>query len=99
MNTPRRTSAAVRESEYGSRIEVVAIRSFLRSALSDDAVADNVNELILDHVAGGLYHRTVVAGDLPRFITEVLETATDADWQVVADNLIAECHDLLNEGR
>jgi hypothetical protein len=89
----------VRESEYGSKIDVTLIRAFLRSALGDDAVVDKVNSLIFDHVAGGMYHRTVVAGSLPGFINEILETATEADWQAVADDLIAEGHDLLNEGR
>jgi hypothetical protein len=51
--TPRRTSEAVRESEYGSRINITLIRAFLRSALGDDAVADKVNDLIFAHVAGG----------------------------------------------
>jgi len=89
----------VRESEYGSKIDVTLIRAFLRSALGDDAVVDKVNSLIFDHVAGGMYHRTVVASSLPGFINEILETATEADWQAVADDLIAEGHDLLNEGR
>jgi len=33
------------------------------------------------------------------YINEILETATAADWQAVADDLIAEGHDLHNEGR
>jgi len=89
----------VRESEYGGKIDVTLIRAFLRSALGDDAVVDKVNSLIFDHVAGGMYHRTVVASSLPGFINEILETATGADWQAVADDLIAEGHDLHNEGR
>lgn len=88
----------VRESEYGGKIDVTLIRGFLRSALGDDAVVDKVNGLIFDHVAGGICHRTVVAATLPGYINEILETATAADWQAVADDLIAEGHDLLNEG-
>ncbi len=87
-----------RESEYGSKIDVTLIRGFLRSALGDDAVVDKVNELIFDHVAGGKYHRTVVANSLPGFVNEILETATGADWQAVADDLIAEGRALLQEG-
>jgi hypothetical protein len=97
--SPAEPRPEVRESEYGSKIDVTLIRAFLRSALGDDAVVDKVNSLIFDHVAGGMYHRTVVAGSLPGFINEILETATAADWQAVADDLIAEGHDLLNEGR
>lgn len=89
----------VRESEYGSEIDITLIRAFLRSALGDDAVVDKVNSLIFDHVAGGMYHRTVVASSLPGCVNEILETATAADWQAVADVLIDEGRDLLNEGR
>jgi hypothetical protein len=83
----------------GSKIDVTLIRAFLRSALGDDAVVDKVNSLICDHVAGSIYHRTVVASSLQGFINEILETATRADWQAVADDLIAEGHDPLNESR
>jgi hypothetical protein len=62
---------AVRESEQGSKIDVTLIRTFLRSALGDDAVVDKVNSLIFDAVAGGIYHRTVVAGSLPGYINEL----------------------------
>ncbi|TMK57406.1 MAG: hypothetical protein E6G51_06485 [Actinobacteria bacterium] len=89
---------AMRESEQGSKIDVTLIRSFLRSALGDDAVIDKVNNLIFDAVAGGGYHRTVVAESLPGYINEILNTATEADWQAVADDLLAEGHELLSEG-
>ncbi len=90
--SPAEPRPEFRDSEY-------LIRAFLRSALGADAVADKVNNLIFDHVAGGICHRTVVAATLPGYINEILETATAADWQAVADDLIAEGHDLLNEGR
>lgn len=88
----------VRESEGGAVIEVAALRAFLRSALGDDAVVDRVNDLIFDHVAGGLFHRTVVASSLAAYVKEILDAATDADWQAVADDLIAEGRALLQEG-
>lgn len=88
----------VRQSEHGNKIEVAAIRSFLRSALGDDTVVDAVNELIFEHVVGGRFHRTVVVSSLPAFINEILETATVADWQAVADDLIAEGRALHEEG-
>lgn len=57
-----------------------------------------MNELIFEHVVGGRFHRTVVADSLPAFVNEILETATVADWQAVADNLIAEARALHDEG-
>lgn len=88
--SPAEPRPEVRESEYGSKIDVTLIRAFLRLALGDDAVVDKVNSLIFDHVAGGMCHRTVVAATLPGYINEILEPATVADWQAVADDLIAE---------
>lgn len=97
-SSPAEPPPEVRESEYGSKIDVTLIRAFLRSALGADAVVDKVNNLIFDAVAGGMYHRTVVAASLPDYINEILETATEADWQAVADDLLAEGRALLQEG-
>jgi hypothetical protein len=97
-SSPAEPQSEVRESEYGSKIDITLIRAFLRSALGDDAVVDKVNNLIFDAVAGGMYHRTVVAASLPGYINEIVETATEADWQAVADDLLAEGRALLQEG-
>jgi hypothetical protein len=88
----------VRESEGGVVIEVAMLRTFLRSVLGDDAVVDKVNDLIFGHVAGGIYHRTDVARLLSECVEEILEAATEADWQAVADDLIAEGRALFQEG-
>ncbi|MGE0066626.1 MAG: hypothetical protein AB7T48_04655 [Solirubrobacterales bacterium] len=87
----------VRVSEQGSRFEITTIRNFLKRTLSDDAVADQVTELMFEHVVEGRLEPSVVATTLTAYIEEVLQTATDEDWQAVADEEIAAARELLAE--
>jgi hypothetical protein len=82
--------AEARTTEQGNTIEVAAIRAFLLRLLADDLLADEVNDLLFEHVARGRYHRSVVAESLRPMLDEVLNGTTAADWQAVADQLIAE---------
>lgn len=86
-----------RVTEQGNRIDVAALRGFLKRALEDDAVADAVNELLFEHVVAGRYHLSVVAESLPTYINEILNTASVEDWQAVADELIAEAREVDGE--
>lgn len=83
-----------RVTEQGNRIDVAALRGFLKRALEDDAVADPVNELLFEHVVAGRYHPSVVAESLPSYINEILGAATREDWQAVTDELIAEAREV-----
>jgi hypothetical protein len=87
-------SAETRTTEQGNRIEVAMIRGFLKRALSDDAVADGVNDLLFTHVVEGRYHPSVVAESLRPCIEEILHATTAEDWRAVADDLIAEAREL-----
>lgn len=87
-------SPSTRTTEQGNEIDVVLIRGFLRRALSDDAIADGVNDLLFQHVVEGRYHRSFVAGNLPGFINEILYATTAEDWRAVADEMIAEAREL-----
>ncbi len=84
-----------RTSEQGTTFDATLIQSFIRNALSDDAVSESVNDLLLDHVVRGKYHPSVIAESLRPIIEEVLETATFADWSTVADGLIADARETL----
>jgi hypothetical protein len=84
-----------RTSEQGATFDAALIQGFIRNALSDDAVIDRVNDLLLDHVAKGKYHFSVITESLRPIIEEVLETATFADWSTVADGLIADACETL----
>ena len=100
---PTRREAAkspeVRVTEQGNKIGVAMIRGFLKRVLADDAVADEVANLLFEHVVGRRFHPSVVAATLPGYINEILEAATQEDWQAVADELIAEAREMDYEGR
>lgn len=92
----RQPAAIVRRERVtgqGNRIDVGLLRVFLKRALEDDAVVDPVNELLFEHVVRGRYHPSVVAENLPSFITEILGAATREDWRAVANELIAEARE------
>ncbi len=93
--TPK--SPEVRVTEQGNKIKVAMIRGFLKRVLGDDAVADEVNDLLFEHVVAGHFHPSVVAESLPSYINEILVTATGEDWQAVADELIAEAREVNGE--
>jgi hypothetical protein len=84
-----------RTSEQGTPFDAALIQSFIRNALSDDAVSESVNDLLLDHVVKGKYHPSVITESLRPIIEEVLQTATREDWSTVADGLIADARETL----
>lgn len=88
-------SPETRTSEQGTRSSSATLRDFIHAALHHDAVADTVVDLLHDHVVGGRYHPSVVAESLRPLIDEVLNTATTADWQRVADELIEDARQAL----
>lgn len=87
--------AAMRTTARGDRIEVDLVHDFIRCALAHDAIADPVFELLYEHVVEGRPHSSIVASSLKPLIDEVLETATDEDWQTVADELIEDARKVL----
>jgi hypothetical protein len=86
-----------RISEQENEIPIATIRDFLKRLLADDAVADQVNELLFDHVVLGKCHPSVVAASLVGPIEEMLQVATAEDWEAVADDLIGEARELGGE--
>ena len=87
----------VRVTEQGGAIDVAMIRAFLKRVLDDDAVTEESNDLLFEHVVGGRLHPSVVAASLPAFIYEILHAATSEDWLAVADELIAEAREVNGE--
>lgn len=86
-----------RVTEQGNTIDVALLRSFLKRALEDDAVADAVKDLLFEHVVAGRYHPSVIAESLPSYIEEILNAARRDDWEAVANELIAEARELDGE--
>lgn len=101
-SAPARPSEAglqpeVRVTEQGDRINSEMLRDFLKRVLASDAVADEVSNLLFEHVVAGRLHPSVVAETLPSYIHEILNAATREDWQAVADELIAEAREIDSE--
>jgi hypothetical protein len=87
--------AAMRTTAQGNQIEVDLVHDFIRCALTHDAIAEPVFEVICEHVVGGRYHPSVVAAALKPFIDEVLGAATHEDWRTVGDELIEDARTML----
>lgn len=92
----RSPAPEVRITARGQRIDVALLRAFLKRALEDDAVVEEVNDLLFDHIVGGAaVDRAAVAQRLPILIPELVGAATAEDWRAVADELIAEAREVV----
>jgi hypothetical protein len=69
-------------------------REPLLRALNHDAVADAVTELLFEHVVGGRYERSDVAGLLRLRIQDPFHAATGEDWEALAEAYAASGGDL-----
>jgi hypothetical protein len=71
-----------------------AIRAFLGRALADDALDDEVKQLLFDHVVEERLDRTTLIARLAREVAGLIDAATPEDWEAVADGLIAEAREV-----
>jgi hypothetical protein len=85
----------LRRTEQGHVIEAAALRSFIQATLGHEAIADAVNDLLFAHVVERRYHPSVVAASLRPFIIDVLDAATQADWQHIVAELTSEAREAL----
>ncbi|HMJ74018.1 MAG TPA: hypothetical protein VK471_11730 [Solirubrobacterales bacterium] len=83
----------------GDTITGSLLRDYILSALQHDAIRDELNELLFDHVAKGRLHPAVLAASLKPLISELLDAATDEDWQIVAHCLIEDAQETMERGR
>lgn len=84
-----------RTSERGNVFDSALLRDFIQHALDHAAVEQDVMTLLHGHVVGGRYHPSVVADSLRPLIDEILDTATAADWNRIALDLIADARQAL----
>jgi hypothetical protein len=88
--------AAMRTTANGDRIEVDLVHDFIRCALTHDAIADPVVELLYEHIVSGRHHPSVIATALKPLIDEVLDAETEEDWRTVGDELIEDARTVLS---
>jgi hypothetical protein len=92
----RSPAPEVRITARGQRIDVALLRAFLKRALEDDAVVEEVNDLLFDHILAAVpIDRAGVAQRLPILIPELVAAASPEDWRAVADELIAEAREVV----
>jgi hypothetical protein len=81
-----------RVTEQGNRIDVAILRNFLKRALENDAAADQVNELLFEHVVAGR-HRLIWSGTSSKarsrarraFLSDLAAQRYDVAWLEAAD--------------
>ncbi len=72
-----------------------AIRAFLGRALADDALDDEVKQLLFDHVVEERLDRPALTEGLVHEFRRLIATATPEDWQAVSDDLVAEAREVV----
>ncbi|MBS1675797.1 MAG: hypothetical protein JST08_00280 [Actinobacteria bacterium] len=77
--------------------DALMIRRFLARTLADDALADEVADLLFAHVVEARLDAEEVAERLPGLIEGPLRAARTDDWRAVAAQLIAEAREVDGE--
>jgi hypothetical protein len=72
-----------------------AIRAFLGRALADDALDDEVKQLLFDHVVEERLDRPALTEGLAREFGRLIDAARPEDWQAVSDDLVAEAREVV----
>lgn len=88
-----------RKSEWGSEIPVAIVQDFIRTGLRHDAVADFVAEYLFDALAADGQAPAELGAALRLAFTEIIDASTDADWQRVGDDLVADARGNLEAER
>lgn len=72
-----------------------AIRASLGRALADDALDDEVTQLLFGHVVEERFDRAALGVGLARELRRLIDAATPEDWQAVSDDLVAETREVV----
>ncbi len=96
MSTPARQLAS------GDTVSADLLRDFLATALRHDAIRDVLIDRVVAAIEGlhsidRLRFRRL-GSELPGLIADVIDAADPADWQAVAERLIEESRETMDEG-
>ncbi|MBS1845668.1 MAG: hypothetical protein JST53_14725 [Actinobacteria bacterium] len=80
-------------SAVEERADAPMIRRLIGRTLADDALADEVADLLFAHVVEGRLGTEELAGRLPGLIEGALRAAAEDDWRAIATELIAEARE------
>lgn len=88
------TVQSERVSPQGTSFDTTTLRDFIRSALSQPAVSEQVDEQLQARIDGKI--TTVqLTGKLRPILTEALDAASDDDWSVVGRDLLTDAESVL----
>jgi hypothetical protein len=74
-------------------------REFINNILAHDALLDEVDELLYEHVVEGHHQPAAVAATLRHLTLAAITAATPQDWQHITERLIADVHELEADAR
>lgn len=87
----------VRRPEGHRVIDAALLRQCILTALEQDALRDLIiDELLFPHIVEGRYHPTVIAGSLRRMLSDLIDAMTDADWQIIINDLIRDARTVIH---
>jgi hypothetical protein len=69
-------------------------REFINNILAHDALLDEVDELLYEHVVEGDHQPAAVAATLRQLTLAAVTAATPQDWQHITERLIADLREL-----
>lgn len=86
-----------RDQERPAAIDADSRREFINNILAHDALLDEVDALLFEHVVEG--RQAAVAAELRRLTLAAVTAATPADWEHIAERLIADTRELEADAR
>jgi hypothetical protein len=89
------TPAEQRTSEQGHTFGAADVRDFLAAVLLESPASGRLDQLLCEHIEQGRYDPSVIARGLRPMIEDIIATATDSDWEVVAGDLIENAREAL----
>jgi hypothetical protein len=88
------TTESERVSPQGAQFDANTLRDFIRLALSQPAVSEQVDEQLQERIDGKIT-TAQLTGKLRPILTEALEAASDVDWSVVGRDFLTDAESVL----
>lgn len=84
-----------RISPTETRYDDADVRAFITDALNTAPAIERVQELLVTHIEGKLYHPSVIQESLAGLIEDIVGAATHADWTAITTGLINDAREAL----
>jgi hypothetical protein len=88
-----------RNQQRPPMIDTDTRRELINTILAHDALLDEVDALLYEHVVDGRHQPAAVAAELRRLTLAALAAATPQDWHQITEHLIADVRELEADAR